>query len=78
MYKRTSIFDNIYVKSGKLIAGVNSNYGDVTTIKNSCLSSVKAICDIFKGNSNGDEPTKLSSGPDGKTCIVSNVKTSGC
>ncbi|KAG8754691.1 hypothetical protein FRC11_006529 [Ceratobasidium sp. 423] len=61
-YKRTVNISNIIAKNGKLIAGVNSNYGDVATIKTSTnsYSSVKSICNTFKGNSNGDEPTTLT------------------
>ena len=63
MYKRTVNISNIIAKNGKLLAGINSNYGDVATISTSTNSytSVKSICDTFKGNSNGDEPTKLTS-----------------
>ncbi|KAF8603400.1 pectate lyase [Ceratobasidium sp. AG-I] len=63
MYKRTVNISNIIAKNGKLIAGINSNYGDIATIKTSTnsYSSVSSICDTFKGNSNGDEPTKLTS-----------------
>ncbi|KAF2853180.1 polysaccharide lyase family 3 protein [Plenodomus tracheiphilus IPT5] len=76
-YGRKSSFDGIKVKTGKLVAGVNGNLGDSTTIKNSCLLDTKAICDLFKGVTSG-EPTKTASGPDGKTCATSGVKTSGC
>lgn len=62
-YKRSVTISNVIAKNGKLLAGVNSNYGDVATISTSSnsYSSVKSICDTFKGNSNGDEPSKLTS-----------------
>jgi hypothetical protein len=62
-YKRSVTISNVIAKNGKLLAGVNSNYGDVATINTSTnsYSSVKSICDTFKGNSSGDEPTKLTS-----------------
>ncbi|KAF8606097.1 pectate lyase [Ceratobasidium sp. AG-I] len=63
MYKRTVNISNVIAKNGKLIAGINSNYGDVATISTSTNSytSVKSICDTYQGNSSGDEPTKLTS-----------------
>ncbi|KAH9859521.1 hypothetical protein IAQ61_011302 [Plenodomus lingam] len=73
---RKSTFDNIKIKSGKLVAGVNGNYGDTTNINNSCLLDTK-ICELFKGVTSG-EPTKTASAPDGKTCATSGIKTSGC
>lgn len=61
-YKRTVTISNIIAKNGKLIAGINSNYGDVATISTSTnsYSSVKSVCDTFKGNNSGDEPTTLT------------------
>ncbi|KAJ4371191.1 hypothetical protein N0V83_004407 [Neocucurbitaria cava] len=75
-YARKSTFDGIKVKTGKLVAGVNGNLGDSTSIKNACLLDTK-ICDLYKGVTSG-EPTKTASGPDGKTCATSAIKTSGC
>jgi hypothetical protein len=75
-YARKSSFTNIKVVSGKLVAGVNGNEGDMTTIKDSCLIGTK-FCDLYKGVTSG-EPTKTFSGPDGKTCATSGIKTSGC
>jgi hypothetical protein len=75
-YARKSSFTNIKVVSGKLVAGVNGNEGDMTTIKDSCLIGTK-FCDLYKGVTSG-EPTKTLSGPDGKTCATSGIKTSGC
>ncbi|KAG9126006.1 hypothetical protein FRC07_005250 [Ceratobasidium sp. 392] len=62
-YKRTVTISNVTATNGKLIAGVNSNYGDIATIKTSTntYTSVKSICDTFEGNSKGDEPPKLTS-----------------
>ncbi|CEL61023.1 hypothetical protein RSOLAG1IB_04263 [Rhizoctonia solani AG-1 IB] len=69
-YKRTVNISNIIAKNGKLLAGINSNYGDIAHIntKSNSYSSVKSICDTFKGNDNGKEPSKLTS----------NKKTTNC
>ncbi|KAI1497875.1 hypothetical protein F5X99DRAFT_352046 [Biscogniauxia marginata] len=49
------------------------NSGDMCTIMNSCQNSGKS-CDRFTGNTNGDEPTKIGSGPGGAYCKVTKVK----
>ncbi|KAM5352213.1 hypothetical protein ACJ41O_004936 [Fusarium nematophilum] len=64
---RNVVIDNIAAVDGGVLCGINTNYGDTCTISNSCQDSGKT-CDLFEGNSNGDEPTKLSSGPDGTSC----------
>ncbi|KAG9121680.1 hypothetical protein FRC07_002275 [Ceratobasidium sp. 392] len=62
-YKRAVLISQIIGSSGSSIAGINSNYGDTATIDTASLklTSVKSICDTYKGNSSGDEPTKLTS-----------------
>ncbi|KAF2626187.1 polysaccharide lyase family 3 protein [Macroventuria anomochaeta] len=47
-YTRKSSFTSIKVVSGKLVAGVNGNEADSTTIKDSCLIDAK-FCDVYKG-----------------------------
>ncbi|KAK3985312.1 family 3 putative polysaccharide lyase [Cladorrhinum sp. PSN332] len=76
-HTRHSTFTNIRAENVKLLAGVNANYGDTTQIKNSCVLKGQ-ICNIFTGNSNGKEPTKIGSAPSGTVCVASAVKTSGC
>lgn len=71
---RNVVMDNIYSKNGGLLAGINTNYGDTAKISNSCVPNNK-ICDRFTGTTSG-EPTKIGSGPDGKYCVASNIKTS--
>jgi pectate lyase len=75
-YSRTSTFTNIKVENGKVVAGVNGNLGDKTTISNSCLEDGTAACWLYKGNSNGDEPSKTASGPSGTVCATASIKTS--
>nr|QEI10431.1 pectate lyase [Humicola insolens] len=75
---RKSIFENIRaIDSLSVVAGVNANFGDSTTIKNSCLLKGRT-CDIFEGNNSGKEPTKIGTGPSGTACVVRAVQTSGC
>mgnify|MGYP003629464230 CR=1 FL=1 len=76
-YQRTSTFTNIHVSNGGVVAGINTNYGDKTTITNSCILDTD-VCYKYTGNDDGDEPPKTGSGSDGTYCIASGITTSGC
>ncbi|EJD42382.1 pectate lyase, partial [Auricularia subglabra TFB-10046 SS5] len=62
-YKRSVLISQIIGKSGSVLAGINSNYGDTATFDKASLSlsSVKSVCDTYEGNSSGAEPKKLTS-----------------
>ncbi|KAK0389689.1 hypothetical protein NLU13_3262 [Sarocladium strictum] len=60
---------NVVAVDGGVLCGVNTNYGDVCTINNSCQREGK-FCTRFKGNNNGKEPAKIGSGPDNQSCIA--------
>ncbi|KAG8727723.1 hypothetical protein FRC11_012612, partial [Ceratobasidium sp. 423] len=57
--KREVQISNVITRNGKLLAGVNSNFGDVATIdtKSNSYTSLTSVCDTFQGNNNGAEPT---------------------
>ncbi|KAK3319664.1 pectate lyase [Cercophora scortea] len=74
---RHSTFSNLRVEGAKVVAGVNINYGDSTSVSDSCLVEAKA-CWVYQGNSVGDEPTKVASGLTGTACSTAAVKTTGC
>ncbi|PVH82615.1 polysaccharide lyase family 3 protein [Cadophora sp. DSE1049] len=67
--ERHVIMDDITATDGDILAGVNGNFGDTATITNSKLSNVKSVCTNFEGVAKGNEPTEVSEGADGKTCI---------
>ncbi|CAE6370655.1 unnamed protein product [Rhizoctonia solani] len=67
-YTRTVTITDVIAKNGKLIAGINSNYKDVATIKNVKATSVKSMCDTFQGNDSGKEPPKLTSNKSNNSC----------
>ncbi|MGW0709835.1 pectate lyase [Streptomyces sp. NPDC002643] len=75
-YKRTIVLSDIDVVAPlKVIVGVNANYGDTATlskirIHNDPKKKVK-VCVRFKGNSSGDEPKQIGTGPDGTHCKFS-------
>ncbi|KAH6844723.1 pectate lyase [Chaetomium sp. MPI-CAGE-AT-0009] len=78
MSERHSTFTNIrVVEKSSVVAGININYGDTTSITDSCILE-GAECWLYEGNDSGDEPTKVGSGPDGTSCVVSGVQTAGC
>ncbi|EUC64026.1 pectate lyase, putative [Rhizoctonia solani AG-3 Rhs1AP] len=62
-HARSVTISNVIANDGKLLAGVNSNLGDVANIDTATvkMTNVKSVCDTFEGNSNGDEPAKLTS-----------------
>jgi hypothetical protein len=73
---RTATLENITANApGGTLAGINSNLGDKLTINGVTLVGDDdiSLCDIFEGNDTGDEPTKIGSGPDGKSCVATGV-----
>ncbi|GAA2897520.1 hypothetical protein Acy02nite_65030 [Actinoplanes cyaneus] len=73
-FKRSVVLQNVTATGkGKALVGINTNFGD--TAKLSGITVVGApslkICDKFKGNNTGAEPTELGSGADGVNCIYS-------
>ncbi|KAH7131132.1 pectate lyase [Dactylonectria macrodidyma] len=55
---RNVVVSNVKAKGVSTLVGINSNYGDTATISGSCGSSVKKVCQEFKGveKGNGDSP----------------------
>lgn len=73
-YQRHVVIDNVLVTSpGKVIAGVNANYGDTATLSDVTIvgdgKKKITVCERFEGDDSGDEPTALGSGPDGTSCV---------
>ncbi|OJD40500.1 pectate lyase [Diplodia corticola] len=70
MGERKVTVSNVVASSGKVLTGINSNYGDTSTITGTCATDVKAICTEYEGNNTGDEPEEISSGVS-DACIYS-------
>jgi len=70
-YKRSVVIDNVIARSGKVIAGINVNYGDTARFTRITVSGSPIICDKYTGNDDGDEPSHVGSGADGTNCIYS-------
>ncbi|KAH7335938.1 pectate lyase [Rhizoctonia solani] len=60
--KREVQISNVIARNGKLLAGVNTNYGDVATIntKSNSYTSLTSVCDTFEGNNSSKEPKTLT------------------
>ncbi|CAD0110919.1 unnamed protein product, partial [Aureobasidium uvarum] len=75
---RKVTINNVKATNGKYLIGINSNYGDTATITNTCASSVKHICQEYKGtNNNNQEPSTLKEGPS-KACVYKDADVKHC
>ncbi|MFE2427539.1 pectate lyase [Streptomyces sp. NPDC059373] len=75
-YARHVVISNVRATSpGKVLAGINSNYGDTARISGVTIvgdtNRKLVVCERFKGNNTGAEPPALGSGPDGTNCLYS-------
>jgi hypothetical protein len=75
-FKRTIVISDIDATApGKVLVGVNANYGDTATLNRIRIHGdpKKKIkpCVRFKGNNTGKEPTEIGSGAHGTTCKFS-------
>ena len=62
--ERHVVIKGVKASNGKLLAGINSNFGDSATIDAAtCATGVKEICEEFKGTTPGNEPDSVSTGP---------------
>jgi pectate lyase len=46
---RSTVIKNVKAYNGKVLAGINPNFGGTATITNTCASNVKTICEEFQG-----------------------------
>ena len=60
---RSVVVKNVKAYNGKVLTGINPNFGGTSTITNTCATSVKTICEEFKGTKPGSEPQSVSKGP---------------
>jgi len=67
--ERHVVIKGVKATNGKLLAGVNGNFGDTATIDSAtCATSVKEICEEFEGTTPGNEPKSVGTGPS-KACV---------
>ncbi|KAJ4987966.1 pectate lyase E [Stagonosporopsis vannaccii] len=71
--ERHVVIKNVKASSGKLLVGINPNFGDTATIDSAtCATDVKEICEEFEGTKPGSEPKSVSTGPS-DTCKFSTL-----
>ena len=70
-YQRHVIIDNVVVRSTKVIAGININWGDTAHFTRITVYGSAIICDKYNGVPKGSEPTHVGSGADGVNCFYS-------
>ena len=68
-FQRHVVMDNVTVRSTKVLAGINSNFGDTARFSRITVLGRTTICQKFKGVPRGNEPLKLGHDADGVHCI---------
>ena len=72
---RSVVIKNVKAYNGKVLAGINPNFGDTATIDSAtCATGVKEICEEFQGTTPGNEPKSTSTGASA-TCKFSPLKS---
>lgn len=67
-YARHVVLQDIVARSGGVLAGINTNYGDTADFDRITVYGSITICQRFTGNNTGAEPTSTGSGPDAQYC----------
>jgi pectate lyase len=75
--ERHVVIDVVLAEDGKMLAGIESNYGDTARINTCCAVDVKNICTEYEGNDTGDEARKIGSGPSA-ACLYTDADVSAC
>ncbi len=68
-YQRHVVLDGVTARSTKVLAGINTNWGDTARFSRITVYGTTSICDKYKGVPKGGEPTKIGSGADGVNCL---------
>jgi hypothetical protein len=70
-YQRHVVMDNVTVRSTKVLAGINTNWGDTARFSRITVYGSATICEKYRGVAKGSEPTKIGEGADGVNCFYS-------
>jgi hypothetical protein len=68
-FERHVVIDNVTVRSTKVVAGININWGDTARFTRITVYGTAVICDKYNGVPKGSEPTHVGSGADGVNCL---------
>ncbi|MCG5217883.1 pectate lyase [Streptosporangium soli] len=70
-YQRHVVMDGVTARSTKVLAGINTNWGDTARFSRITVYGSATICEKYKGVPKGSEPEKIGSGADGVNCLYS-------
>ncbi|WP_276615426.1 pectate lyase [Nonomuraea basaltis] len=70
-YQRHVVMDGVTARSTKVLAGINTNWGDTARFSRITVYGSATICEKYKGVPKGSEPTKIGEGADGVNCLYS-------
>jgi hypothetical protein len=68
-HRRNVVVDNVIVRSTRVVAGININWGDTARFTRITVYGSAVICDKYHGAPSGSEPTHVGSGADGVNCF---------
>ncbi|MFC4123072.1 pectate lyase [Nonomuraea zeae] len=70
-YQRHVVMNGVTARSTKVLAGINTNWGDTARFSRITIYGSATVCEKYKGVPKGSEPTKIGEGADGVNCIYS-------
>ncbi|UBU11317.1 pectate lyase [Nonomuraea gerenzanensis] len=70
-YQRHVRMEGVTARSTKVLAGINTNWGDTARFSRITVYGSAVICEKYRGVPKGSEPTKIGEGADGVNCIYS-------
>ncbi|MEV4219067.1 pectate lyase [Nonomuraea sp. NPDC049725] len=70
-YQRHVVMDGVTARSTKVLAGINTNWGDTARFSRITVYGSATICEKYRGVPKGSEPEKIGSGADGVNCLYS-------
>lgn len=70
-YQRHVVMDGVTARSTKVLAGINTNWGDTARFSRITVHGSATICEKYRGVPKGQEPEKIGSGADGVHCVYS-------
>ncbi|NUT53426.1 MAG: pectate lyase [Saccharothrix sp.] len=70
-YQRHVVMDGVTARSTKVLAGINTNWGDTARFSRITVYGDTVICEKYQGVPKGSEPKKIGEGADGKNCFYS-------
>ena len=70
-YQRHVVMDGVTARSTKVLAGINTNWGDTARFSRITVYGSTVICEKYQGAPKGSEPRKIGEGADGRNCFYS-------